>query len=82
MSSILSFPILRIVVILGLSFFFKTLIPPRIRDRIIPWSFALIIMHFNIMPFIGGGLHFLLMVMYWLRRLLLIPSPPVRRKWP
>ncbi len=66
MSSILSFPIIRIVVILGLSFFFKTLIPARIRDRIIPWSFALIIMHFNIMPFIGGGLHFLLMVMYWL----------------
>ena len=66
MSTAISNPFIRLILIYFLSLFFHFIIPRRVKDYAIPFAFALLIVEQNIMPFFGGGTHVLLVAIYWL----------------
>ena len=78
MSGALSFPIVRIVIILGLSILLKFFIRGRLRDALMPWSVSLLFFHPNYVNFTSGGIHFILMVCYWLNMALVLDGCVLR----
>lgn len=66
MSTAISNPLVRLVLIYFLSVFFHFIIPKRLKEYAIPFAFALIIVEQNVMPFFGGGAHFLFVAIYWI----------------
>lgn len=58
-------PLFRLVVLVGLSLLFRAVCRGRVRDAITPWAFGYLMIHFELMPFTTGQLHFVLMCAYW-----------------
>lgn len=65
MSTHLANPLIRLIIIFGLSFAFHAILSPKAKNLLIPWSVAFLILQQNAVPFIGGLPHFILMVLYW-----------------
>lgn len=72
MVSALGIPLVRILVILAMSWFFKVALPKKWRDAITPWSFAGLMVHANVVPFIGGAAHFFLLMFYFVNMAILL----------
>ena len=78
MSTSISNPIFRLILLLLCSMLFHIFIPKRIKDHAIPLAFALIIVEQNIMPFFGGGGHFLLVAVYWVAMIIVLDGMKIR----
>lgn len=78
MSTYLANPFIRLIVILGLSLVFHAILAPKIKNILIPWSVAFLVLQQNVVPFIGGFPHFLLMVVYWISMAIVLDGCNVR----
>lgn len=65
-------PLFRVIVLLVMSWFFKIILPTKVRNFLTPWCFALSLIHQNIVPFIAGFPHFALMALYWVEIAILL----------
>lgn len=70
--SYLNIPLIRIIVLIAMSLVFKALLPPKTRDSIVPWCFALLLLNGNMVPFTSGITHFLLLCFYFVSMSILL----------
>lgn len=72
MNSLLGIPIIRILIILVMSYIFKAMLSKKLRDTLVPWCFAGQLMHANFVNFIGGFAHFLFLCLYFVEMAILL----------
>ena len=72
MNSLLGIPLIRIAVILAMSYFFKFMLSKKVRDTLVPWCFAGQLIHSCFTPFLGGKAHFLFLCLYFIEMAILL----------
>ena len=72
MNSALSIPIIRIAIILAMSYIFKLALTKKMRDILVPWCFAGQLVHSCFTPFLGGIAHFLFLCLYFIEMAILL----------
>lgn len=72
MNSLLGIPIIRIVIILAMSYTFKVMLTKKVRDILVPWCFAGQLLHSCFTPFLGGIAHFLFLCLYFIEMAILL----------
>lgn len=72
MNSVLGIPIIRIAIILAMSYIFKLMLPKKMRDILVPWCFAGQLIHSCFTPFLGGMAHFLFLCLYFIEMAILL----------
>lgn len=72
MNSLLGIPIIRILIILAMSYIFKLMLTKKMRDILVPWCFAGQLVHSCFTPFLGGVIHFLLLCLYFIEVAILL----------
>ena len=72
MNSLLGIPIIRILIILVMSYIFKAMLSKKLRDTLVPWCFAGQLIHMNVVNFIGGFAHFLFLCLYFVEMAILL----------
>lgn len=77
-TSFLGIPLIRIFVILALSWVLHHVIRGRLRDTLVPWAFAGLLAHANMANFITGLPHFALLCLYFFNMALLLDGCNLR----
>ena len=72
MNSALSIPIIRIAIILAMSYIFKLMLTKKMRDMFVPWCFAGQLIHSCFTPFLVGMAHFLFLCLYFIEMAILL----------
>ena len=72
MISALDIPIIRIVIILAMSYIFKLGLPKKWHDTLVPWCFAGQLIHSCFTPFLGGVIHFMFLCLYFIEMAILL----------
>ena len=72
MNSLLGIPLIRIAIILAMSYVFKLILTKKLRDILVPWCFAGQLIHSCFTPFLGGIAHFLFLCLYFIEMAILL----------
>lgn len=72
MNSVLGIPIIRVAIILAMSYVFKLILTKKLRDILVPWCFAGQLIHSCFTPFLGGIAHFLFLCLYFIEMAILL----------